>query len=123
MKNKIRSFTDLDVWKEGHRLVIITYRITKNFPKEEMFGLVSQLRRAVVSITSNIAEGFSRKSYTEKIQFYFMSLGSLSEVQNQFLISKDLGYLSKEEFDTAVEQTTMVSKLLNGIIKSSKKHS
>jgi len=85
--------------------------------------LVSQLRRAVVSITSNIAEGFSRKSYTEKIQFYFMSLGSLSEVQNQFLISKDLGYLSKEEFDTAVEQTTMVSKLLNGIIKSSKKHS
>jgi len=61
--NKIKSFTDLNTWKEGHRLVLMIYEITKEFPREEMFGLNNQLRRAAVSITSNIAEGFSRHSY------------------------------------------------------------
>jgi four helix bundle protein len=73
---KIRSFRDLDVWKEGHKLVLEIYKITKNFPKEEMFGLSNQLKRAAVSITSNIAEGFSRKSLKEKIQFYSMAKAS-----------------------------------------------
>jgi len=87
---KIKSFMDLDAWKEGHRLVLEIYQITKKFPREELFGLTNQLRRAAVSFTSNIAEGFSRNSYKEKLQFYSMALGSLTEIQNQLLISRDI---------------------------------
>ena len=74
---KIKSFTDLKTWQEGHQIVILVYKITKEFPKEEIFGLVSQMRRAVVSITSNIAEGFGRQTYKEKVQFYYIAQGSL----------------------------------------------
>ena len=120
MKNKIKSFTDLIAWKEGHKLVLMIYDITKQFPKEEIFGLTNQLRRAVVSFTSNIAEGFSRQSYKDKIKFYYISLGSLTEVQNQLLIAKDIKYISQEYFNKIAEQTTKVSKIINGLIKSSK---
>ncbi len=123
MNNKIKSFTDLDAWKEAHKLAIIIYKIVKQFPKEEIFGLTMQLRRAVVSITSNIAEGFARKSYLEKIQFYFMALGSLTEVQNQLLLSKDVNYINRDVFDRIARQTVIVSKLLNGLIKKSKSYS
>lgn len=117
---KIKSFTDLDAWKEGHNLVLEVYNVTKDFPDEEKFGLIIQLRRAVVSITSNIAEGFSRNSYREKLQFYSIALGSLTEVQNQLLIARDIGYLSKEKFHSLAEQTVIVSKITNGLIKKSK---
>ena len=119
-KNTIKSFTDLDAWKEGHKLVLMIYEITKNFPKEEVFGLASQLREVVVSITSNIAEGFSRQSYKDKLHFYSMALGSLTEVQNQTLISRDLKYIQQQVFKKTAEQTIKVSKILNGLIKSSK---
>jgi four helix bundle protein len=89
INNKIKSFTDLNAWKQGHALVLLIYGMTKQFPKEEMFGLTNQIRRAVVSITSNISEGFSRNSSKEKAQFYFTALGSLTEVQNQLLIARD----------------------------------
>lgn len=117
---KIKSFTDLDVWKKGHLLVVRIYNETKQFPKDEQFGLTNQIRRAAVSVTSNIAEGFSRRSYKEKVQFYSMALGSVTEVQNQLLISKDIGYVTKEQFDFLASQTIVVNKLLNGIIKKSK---
>lgn len=116
----MKSFTDLNAWKEGHKLVLMIYDITKVFPKEEIFALTSQIRRAVVSITSNLAEGFSRNSYKEKSQFYSMALGSLTEVQNQLLIAKDIGYILKENFDSAAAQTVIVSKLVNGLIKTTK---
>jgi four helix bundle protein len=116
----IQSFTDLKSWQEGHRLVLMLYRMTKKFPKEELFGLTSQLRRAGVSITSNIAEGFSRNSYGEKLQFYSTALGSLTETQNQMLIAKDVGYCSSDEFSFIAKQTIAVSKTLNGLIKSTK---
>ncbi|OGH13436.1 MAG: hypothetical protein A2687_01995 [Candidatus Levybacteria bacterium RIFCSPHIGHO2_01_FULL_38_26] len=117
---KIKSFTDLNAWKEAHNLVLLIYRVTKGFPKEEQFGLINQLRRAVVSITSNIAEGFSRNSYKEKSQFYSMALGSLTEVQNQLIIARDLGYITKEDFRALAEQTITINKLLNGLIKKSR---
>ncbi len=119
-KSTIKSFTDLDAWKEGRRLVLMVYDLTKKFPKEEIFGLVIQLRRAVVSITSNIAEGFSRQSYKDKLHFYVIALGSLTEAQNQLFISKDLKYCTAEEFSKIAEQTIKASKILNGLIKSSK---
>lgn len=117
---KIKSFTHLDVWKYGHELVVSIYEITKNFPTEEQFGLTNQIRRASVSITSNIAEGFSRNSYKEKVQFYAMALGSVTEVQNQLLVARDIGYLKQKAFATIVEKTVVVNKLLNGLIKKSK---
>lgn len=118
--NKIKSFTDLVAWQEGHKLVLMIYKITKNFPKEEIFGLTNQIRRASVSITSNIAEGFSRNSTKEKAQFYFTSLGSLSEVQNQLLIARDIEYINKETFSECAELTVHISKLINGLLKSIK---
>lgn len=118
---KIKSFTDLDTWKEAHKLVIEIYKLTKDFPNEEKFGLVNQMRRAAVSVTSNIAEGFSRQSLKEKIQFYFMSKGSNIELQNQLLIAKDVGYLNKEAFDEIARQSITVNKLINGLIKYCRK--
>lgn len=85
--SKIQSFTDFDGWKEGHKLVLMMYKITDTFPQKEMFGLVSQMRRCVVSITSNIAEGFSRQSYKEKIRFYTITQGSVTELQSQLYIA------------------------------------
>lgn len=121
MKNgKIETFTDLNVWREGHNLVIMIYRITKGFPREEMYSLVDQMRRAAASITANIAEGFGRHGYKEKVQFYYLSKGSLSELKNFILIAKDVGYLKKKHLDELVAQANLVDKLLQGFIKKSK---
>lgn len=117
---KIKSFTDLNAWKEGHKLVLDVYKITKKFPKEEQFGLISQLRRAVISFTSNIAEGFSRNSYKEKVYFYSIDLGSLTEIQNQLLVAKDIGYTTNEDFNKLAEQTVLINKITNGLIKKTK---
>ncbi len=119
---KIRSFTDLDAWKEGHKMVLLVYSFTKSFPKEEIFGLTSQMRRCVVSITSNIAEGFSRQSFKEKVQFYYIAQGSVTELQNQLLIVRDIGLLSNENFQNVANQSVKVHKIINGLIKSSKLH-
>lgn len=116
----IRSFTDLDAWREAHKLVIAIYKITKNFPKEEVFGLTNQMRRAVISITSNIAEGFSRQSYKDKIQFYSVALGSLTELQSQAIAAKDIGFMNQNDFAKVMDQSVTVHKILSGLIKSSK---
>lgn len=95
---KIKSFTDLDSWRVGHEFVLAVYKTTQAFPAVERFALANQLQRAAVGITSNIAEGFSRASKKEKIQFYSIALGSLTEVQNQLLIARDLGYTQHDDF-------------------------
>lgn len=117
---KIRSFKDLDSWRESHALVLMIYKLTKNFPREESFALTSQLRRAAISVTSNIAEGFSRISYKEKVNFYSMALGLLTEVQSQILIARDVGYLKNEDYNEIDQQVLKVSKIINGLIKKSK---
>ena len=117
---KITYFTDLKAWQEAHKLVLMIYRATRQFPKEEMFCLISQMRRAVISITSNIAEGFSRQSYKEKVNFYSIAHGSLAELQSQLLIALDIGYLNDRDYREISEQTVLVHKLSNGLIKSSK---
>ena len=118
---KIRSFTDLIAWQEGHKLVLSIYKITSNFPRVE-YGLVDQMKRCAVSITSNIAEGFSRKSKKEKMQFYYISLGSTTELQNQLVISRDLRLLLVKDFDDVAQQTIRQHKLINGLIKSSRSY-
>lgn len=117
---KIREFTDLKVWQEGHRLVILVYKITENFPKRENYLLIDQMRRSAASITANIAEGFGRRSYKEKIQFYYLSQGSLTELKNYIFIAKDVGYLNIDDFNLLIERVDNVHKLLRGLISKSK---
>lgn len=120
MPRPIRDFTDLLAWQEGHKLVLDIYRLTKKFPKEEIFGLVSQMRRAAVSVTSNIAEGFGRQGYKEKIQFFYVAQGSLIELKNQLLIARDIGYISTVDFTKISERADQTHKLLQGLITKSK---
>lgn len=122
-KKKIQSFTDLNVWQEAHKLVLSVYKITRKFAQSEVFGLTSQMRRAAVSITSNIAEGFSRHFSKEKIQFYSIAHGSLTELQNQLLIARDVGYLDNEHFHQLSDQSVIVHKLLNAFIKKTREFS
>ncbi len=113
---KINDFTDLIVWQKAHELVMMIYKLTDAFPKKEVYSLTSQLRRAVVSITSNIAEGFGRRGSKEKSQFYYVAKGSLTELKNQLIISRDVGYLSDGKFILAESKLTGVSRLLQGLI-------
>jgi len=110
----IKTHKDLDVWKEAMALAKEVYELTKNFPKEETYGLVSQMRRAAVSIPSNIAEGAARNSNKEFIQSLYVSLGSLAELETQLLLSRDLGFPQSEEINGSIER---VRKLLLGLIK------
>ena len=119
-KTKIKSFTDLRVWQEGHALAIAVYEVTRSFPREEAYSLTDQMRRAVVSITSNVAEGFGRQTYKEKIQFYYMAHGSLTELKNQLLLAKDIGYLKKSDLDRLAPIANNTHKLLQGLIRKSK---
>ncbi len=114
---KITSFTKLITWQEAHKLVLMIYKITDSFPKKELFVLTSQMLRCAISITSNIAEGFTRVGKQEKRQFYYIAKSSLTELQNQLLIAKDIGYINQKIFSEAAEQTIKVSMLLNGLIK------
>ncbi len=118
MENKIKTFTDLNTWREAHKLVLQIYDISKTFPKTETYALVDQILRAVVSITSNIAEGFGRKGIKEKIQFYYMAQASLTEVQNHLIIAKDVDYISEKIFDDLWTQTIVIHKMITGLIKS-----
>ncbi len=117
-KVKIRSFTDLLAWQVGHQLVLEIYRVTDKFPAKEQFGLTSQMRRASVSITSNIAEGFSRRTKQDKAHFYVMATGSLTELQNQLMVAKDVGFTSEESFAGLADTTVYLHKLLSGLMKS-----
>ena len=118
--HKIKDFTDLKVWQEGHKLVVLIYNATRNFPKEELYSLVNQLRRAVSSHTANIAEGFGRHFYKEKLQYYYQAQGSLTEVKNFLLISKDVGYIPRSDFDLLMDQANTTHKLLQGLITKTK---
>lgn len=118
MDKGIRSFYDLDAWKKGHLLALEIYKITKEFPKEELYGIVSQLRRAASSITANIAEGFARYHFKDKVRFYYNARGSVAEVQDFLLLAKDLKYINLENCKSLGEKANEVGKLINGLIKS-----
>jgi four helix bundle protein len=108
---KTNTHKDLDVWKLGIQLVEGIYKMTKSFPNEELYGLISQLRRAAISVPSNIAEGYARSGNKELIRFFYISLGSLSELETQVLISVNLGYTKEDKFLDDIE--ILRRKLLN----------
>ena len=114
---KIRHFTDLEAWKESHQLALDVYRVTKLFPKDEMFGLTNQMRRAVVSVGSNIAEGFSRNTAKDKSQFYSVARGSATELGSQLLLARDIGYLNVDAFNMLQERLNKVGRLTTGLIQ------
>ncbi len=115
-----RNFQDLVVWQKAHQLVLLVYKVTQEFPKEEVYGLTSQLRRAAISIPANISEGFVKKSDADKLRFFNISQGSLEECRYYFLLASDLGYITDE---SAVIQNLAaeVSRLLNAYMKEIRK--
>ncbi len=118
---KVQNFYNLETWQKGHELVLDIYRITKDFPKEELYGIVSQLRRAASSITANIAEGFARYHFKDKIRFYYQARGSAAEVQNFLLLSHDLSFINKEVCNGLMEKSNNTRQLINGLIRSVEK--
>jgi len=117
----IITHKDLNVWNDAMELVTDIYRLTKSFPKEELYGLTSQIRRSAVSVPSNIAEGAARKNKTEFIQFLYIALGSLSELETQLIISKNLNY--SETISSLLSKVTDIRKMTFGLIKSIKNKS
>ncbi|NDV79639.1 four helix bundle protein [Dysgonomonas sp. 511] len=112
---------DLTVWQKSIHLVKMIYVETKSFPKEELFGLISQMRRSAVSIPSNIAEGFGRGSKKECEHFVYIALGSASELETQLIIAKELDYFSGDKFNTLNMILTEIIKMLSALINSMKK--
>jgi four helix bundle protein len=110
------DYKDLNVWKESMDLVENVYRLVKLFPKEEIYALTDQLKRAVVSVPSNIAEGQNRNTDKEFVQFLYIALGSASEVETQLLIAKRLNYL--QNIDNEINQITKIRKMTNALINS-----
>ncbi|HMC00270.1 MAG TPA: four helix bundle protein [Flavobacteriaceae bacterium] len=117
----MKSYTELDVWKKSRELVKQVYLLTLLFPKEEIYGLTNQLRRSVISVPSNIAEGNGRQSNKETIHFLYIARGSLNEVETQLYLSYDLEYISEEHLKEILEKVISCKKLLNGFINYYKK--
>ncbi len=120
MYTKITSYRDLKVWQEGRILATIIYQQLKKFPKNEQYGLSDQMKRAAVSIPSNIAEGFGRATAKEKSQFYYIAKGSLAELETQMYIASDVGYLNESELEKLLQQAELTHRLLQGLIKANK---
>ncbi len=118
MKKKITSYRDLEVWETSHELVLEIYKRTKDFPSEERFGLISQIRRAAISIPANIAEGKGRRTTTDYIRFLYISQGSLEELKYLIELSFDLKYIDKAIFDDIFKKTEHIGKQLSNLIQS-----
>ncbi|HLG29513.1 MAG TPA: four helix bundle protein [Candidatus Brocadiales bacterium] len=113
---KAKRFEDLDVWKKAHKLVLKIYNITRDFPNGEKFGLVSQMRRAAVSIPANIAEGFKKRTLRDKSNFYNIAQGSLEELRYYIILARDLDYVAQnQELVNSVEE---IGRMLYGLIQS-----
>ena len=116
--SQIKNFKDLKVWQKSHKLVIAIYKATARFPNGERFCLISQVRRAVISVASNIVEGFHRASLKESLYFYHVATASLEEVKYQLLIAKDLQYLSESDYNSIFDLADEVGKMLYSRAKS-----
>lgn len=113
----MRDFRELKVWHKAHKLTLDVYRATKLFPKEEMYGLTSQIRRAAVSIGANVAEGSGKNSKPDFARFLQIALGSASELEYELLLSRDLGYVVPEVYQQLSEEVIETKKMLTGFIQ------
>jgi four helix bundle protein len=114
----LKSFRELEVWQRSHGMVLEVYRVTSSFPKDERFGIISQLRRAASSIPANIAEGFGRRSTKELLQCLAIANGSLEEVRYFILLSHDLGYLQNEPMQSLNDQLDSVAQMIAALSRS-----
>jgi four helix bundle protein len=114
----MRSFEKLEVWQKSHTLVRSVYKLTSMFPKDERYGLISQIRRSAVSVPANIVEGRARRSTKDFIRFLMISRGSLEELEYLLFLSKDLTFLDQTSYTYLTKQTGEVSAMLNGLIRS-----
>ena len=114
---EIKSHKDLLVWQKAVELVVTVYRITSTFPRDELYGLVSQIRRSAVSIPSNIAEGAARQTKREFQQFLHIALGSASELETQFIIAGRLGYCDALQLEAMLREMDQIRRMLLGLIR------
>ena len=114
----LRNYKDLKVWLKSYQLCLSIYKLTKGFPKEETYNLTSQIRRAAVSVPSNIAEGYGRKTTPEYIRFLYIAYGSNCELETQILLTGDLGYIKSEQLKNIQEDIEEVERMLKALIKS-----
>jgi four helix bundle protein len=114
----MRNYRDLDVWKHSHKLTLDLYEASRKFPKEEMFGLTSQLRRAAISIGANLAEGCGRRTTPEFARFIRIAMGSASELDYHLLLCRDFGFLTNEFYDRTAKELTTVRKMLFALLTS-----
>ena len=112
------TFRDLDAWRAAHELTLAVYRLTRGFPKDELFGVTSQVRRSAISIPANIAEGFGRQGPKEFLRFKRIANGSLQETKYLLLLAKDLGYLTPEKYASSTELSDRTGALLGGLQRS-----
>ena len=112
----MRDFNKLEVWKKGHALTPSVYSATATFPKDELYGLTSQVRRAATSIPANIAEGCGRDSDADFARFLHMAMGSASELEYHLLLARDLGHISADKYTGLHEETTQVKRMLAGLL-------
>jgi len=116
----IHSYRDLNTWQTAKELCLLVYTVTTNFPRNEQFGLVSQMRRSAVSVPSNIAEGFGRQTAKDKQQFYYHSLGSLFELETQIDICSELGYLAHNQFTALSVKLDGTRRLLLALLRANR---
>jgi four helix bundle protein len=116
MKDNKKEYTDLEVWQECRKLTNHVYEVSRNFPKEELYGLTNQIRRSAVSIPSNIAEGCGRSTSKDTLHFLHIARGSLYEVETQIFIALDQNYITKEIFESLFETVQRCKRILNGFI-------
>jgi four helix bundle protein len=114
----MRNYRDLQVWSKAHGLTLDLYRVSRGFPREEMFGVTSQLRRAAVSVGANLAEGCGRRTSTELARFVRVAMGSASELDYHLLLCRDLGFVKNDDFERAASGLTEVRKMLTSFLSA-----
>ena len=116
----MRDFTKLKVWEKAHGFTLDVYKITKSFPKEELYGVTSQMRRAAASIPMNLAEGSGREGVNDRARFFEIAFSSACEVEYQLILSRDLGYITIKTYTAIVEKVTEIKRMLASLIRTLK---